>query len=465
MGSVAVTGTSTLTYNGGAAPSNAGTYAVSASFTSGDSNYADATGSGSLTIAKAGQTITFGALSGKNFGDPDFTVSATASSSLAVTFAASGNCSVAGSTVHITGAGSCTITASQSGGSNYNPAADVPQSFSIAKANQTITFGALAGKIFGDADFAVSATASSSLAVGFTATGNCSVAGSTVHITGAGSCTITASQPGDGNYNPAADVPQSFSIAKAGQTISFGALTAKTFGIPDFAVSATATSSLTVSFTATGNCTVAGPTVHLTSAGSCTITAAQAGNANFNAAASVPQSFVINPGDDFTIAPTLPSVTVMAGQSVTDHITITPNPLTLTALSFTCSGLPAKSACTFTPNPVLPGAAPTDVVMTITTTASTTAALERPRTLYASWLGFTSMGLIGVVVMGARKKGRKKAIILGAFALMVVLMAIGCGGKHTPVTTPGTPPGTSTITVTGSTTGFTHSTTFTLTVN
>jgi hypothetical protein len=176
---------------------------------------------------------------------------------------------------------------------------------------------------------------------------------------------------------------------------------------------------------------------------------------------------VINPGDDFTIIPTLPAVTVTAGQSVIDHITITPNPATLTALNFTCSGLPAKSSCTFAPNPVLPGSAPTDVVMTITTTASTTSALERPRTLYAAWLGLTSMGLIGVVVIGASKKGRKKAIILGALSLMVVLMAIGCGGhsQPTPVTVPGTPAGTSTVTVTGSTTGFTHSTTFTLTVN
>ena len=43
-------------------------------------------------------------------------------------------------------------------------------------------------------DFAVSATATSNLAVSFTATGSCAVTGSTVHLTGAGSCTITAHQ-------------------------------------------------------------------------------------------------------------------------------------------------------------------------------------------------------------------------------------------------------------------------------
>src|SRR6185295_17831794 len=127
-----------------------------------------------------------------------------------------GNCTITGSTVHITGIGSCTITAKQAGDTNYNPAADVPQSFSITKANQTITFGALGNKTFGDADFGVSATATSSLVVSFTASGICTITGgATVHLTGAGSCTIPAKQAGDTNYNPAPDVPQIFSIAKA----------------------------------------------------------------------------------------------------------------------------------------------------------------------------------------------------------------------------------------------------------
>ena len=84
-----------------------------------------------FTIAKGSQTISFAALADKTLGDPDFTVSATASSGLPVSFAATGNCTVSGSTVHLTAAGSCTITASQSGNVNYDAAADVPQSFNI----------------------------------------------------------------------------------------------------------------------------------------------------------------------------------------------------------------------------------------------------------------------------------------------------------------------------------------------
>src|SRR5205085_76453 len=125
---------------------------------------------------------------------------------------------MSGNTVTITGAGTVTIRASQAGDNNYNPAPPVDQSFTVVKATQTITFGALSNKTFGDPDFTVSATASSGLAVSFSASGQCTVSGNTVHLTGAGSCTITASQAGDSNYNAATNVPQTFSIAKAATT-------------------------------------------------------------------------------------------------------------------------------------------------------------------------------------------------------------------------------------------------------
>jgi hypothetical protein len=249
----------------------------------------------SLALAKACQTSTFGALAGKTFGDPDFAVSAAASSGLPASFSASGSCTVSAASVHITGVGSCTVTASQPGDLTYVPAPDVSHSFAIAKAGQSITFDALAGKTFGDADFAVNATASSGLAVAFAASGNCTVGGATVHLTGPGSCTVTASQSGNANYNPAPDASRTFAIAKTGQSITFGPLANKTYGDPGFSVSATASSGLAVSFAASGSCTVSAATVHLTGAGSCTITASQPGDANYNAAPDVSQIFSIAP--------------------------------------------------------------------------------------------------------------------------------------------------------------------------
>src|SRR6185295_10659872 len=194
------------------------------------------------------------------------------SSGLAVALAASGNCTVTSpspGTVHITGAGSCTITASQPGDANFNPAPNVAQGFTISKANQTISFAAIPNKTFGDPSFNVSPTASSGLTVSLASGGNCTAASTappgTVDLTGAGSCTITASQPGDANFNPATNVSQGFTISKASQTITFAAVSTKTFGDADFGVSPTASSGLAVALAASGNCTVTSPspgTVH-----------------------------------------------------------------------------------------------------------------------------------------------------------------------------------------------------------
>jgi hypothetical protein len=198
-----------------------GTHTMTATATDMAGNKSTATRT--YTVTKATQTITFGALADKTFGDANFTVSATGGNSgNPVTFAALGDCKVTGNTVQILGAGSCTITASQLGNGNYFAATDVSQTFEIAKANQAITFGALANKTFGDANFTVSATADSGLTVSFAAAGKCTIdANNAVTLTGAGSCTITASQAGDRNHFAATNVPRTFDIAKATPTIAW----------------------------------------------------------------------------------------------------------------------------------------------------------------------------------------------------------------------------------------------------
>src|SRR5437763_15289565 len=116
MGYAAITTTANVTR----APGQYTITAANGTLNSSDDSFSFA--GGTLTVTKANQTINFGALATKTYGGADFTVSATASSNLAVSFAASGNCTVTGNSVHLTGAGSCTITASQSGDANYNAA-------------------------------------------------------------------------------------------------------------------------------------------------------------------------------------------------------------------------------------------------------------------------------------------------------------------------------------------------------
>jgi ABC-type transport system substrate-binding protein len=242
---------------------------------------------------KTPQAITFGALPSRTFGERDFGVGASASSGLPVAFAASGNCVIAAATVHLTGAGSCTITAFQPGDTSYAPAPPVLQTFVVVKASQVIAFGPLADKTYGDAEFTVSASASSGLAVSFAATGSCSLASATLQVTSAGSCTVTASQPGDANYDAAPLVARTFAIARAPQTIAFAPLRARRYGDRDVTISANASSDLPVSFVAHGSCRVSRARVHLIAVGRCTITASQAGDGNYAAAPSVSRSFAV----------------------------------------------------------------------------------------------------------------------------------------------------------------------------
>ena len=105
-----------------------------------------------FSIGKADQQITFAAPADRKLGDADFDVIATASSNLTVGLAAAGNCTLNGSQVHLTGAGQCTVTASQDGNADYNAVTPVARTFAIGKADQQITFEALANKTVGDAD-------------------------------------------------------------------------------------------------------------------------------------------------------------------------------------------------------------------------------------------------------------------------------------------------------------------------
>ena len=111
------------------------------------------------------------------------------------------------------GTGTCSVKYDQAGDANYNAAPQVTETVNAQKASQTITFAPLPDRTYGDPDFTVSATASSGLAVSFGATGQCTVTGATVHLTGPGSCTITASQGGDSNYAAATDVSRTFQIS------------------------------------------------------------------------------------------------------------------------------------------------------------------------------------------------------------------------------------------------------------
>lgn len=171
----------------------------------------------SLTVL-SGQTITFGALSDKIISDTPPTLSATSTSGLTVAFtsATTGVCTVSGTSITFVGPGTCTINANQAGDATRAPAAQVSRSFAIAYLTQTISFDTLAGATLGVTSAPlIRGSASSGLGVSYSSAtpGVCMVSGTVISMMNPGTCTITASQAGNGTYSAAATVSQSFSIA------------------------------------------------------------------------------------------------------------------------------------------------------------------------------------------------------------------------------------------------------------
>jgi hypothetical protein len=278
---------------------------------------------GTVTVVPATQSITFNlAVSSVNFGSSALTLSATASSGLAVTFAGTaGICTVSGSTLSFVAAGTCTVTAAQTGNSNYCAAPAVARiitinstPLTITASSPTVTYGSAVPAItptysgFVSGDTSASLATSPTCATGYTTT------------SGVGSSPTTNCSGAVSNNYAINYVAGKVTINKALQTITLAPTpTSVTYGSSPITLTATATSGLPVTLTSTaGICAVSGTTLSTTGALTCTVTASQGGNANYSAASSVSR-----------------------------NITVAKAPLTITAPSFT---LPYHSAVpTITP--------------------------------------------------------------------------------------------------------------------
>ena len=90
----------------------------------------------------AGQTINFSPLPETTYGNPPFTISATASSGLPVSFSIlSGPATISSNTITITGVGAVTVQASQVGNSSYQPAPTVYQIFTVLPGTVGVSSG------------------------------------------------------------------------------------------------------------------------------------------------------------------------------------------------------------------------------------------------------------------------------------------------------------------------------------
>ena len=208
-------------------------------------------------------------------------------------------CTVSGTTVTYTAAGSCVIDANQAGNGKYADAPQVQRMITVSGIPQSISLTAPArGTVRGSGHVSATGGGSGNPVVLSVSPGVCTVSGTTVTYRAVGSCVIDANQAGNGKYADAPQVQRTIAVGKIPQSISF---TAPASGEVRSSANLWATgggSGNPVVFSVDpssgpGVCFVSGTTVTYAIPGSCVIDANQAGNATYAAAPQVQQAITV----------------------------------------------------------------------------------------------------------------------------------------------------------------------------
>ncbi|NVN95516.1 MAG: endonuclease [Bacteroidetes bacterium] len=247
------------------------------------------------------QTISFGTLAPVIYGNANFSLSATASSGLAVSYSSSNTsvATVSGSIVTIIGIGTTNITASQSGNTAFYPASNVTQALIVNTKALIISGATASNKVYNGTNTAtITGTLSGIVGsdiVNLNASGIFADINAGINIPVTSISTIT----GTDSYKYTLTQPTGLTanITQASQTITFGVLTNKTIYDSDFSPGATSPTSaintITYSSSNTSVATIISNQTHIVGAGTTIITASQAGNINYTAATDVSQTLTV----------------------------------------------------------------------------------------------------------------------------------------------------------------------------
>ncbi len=300
--SLSYTGTNGTSYQSTWPPTNAGTYAVTATVV--DANY-QGTLTETLTINKATQSpITLTNASTVRFGNTLQLVAVGGSSSGDMSYAVtSGACSVNSVTGVITpnNVGLCSVTATRAESMNYVATTSTPQSITVTPGIQTLAFSSFVPSMpVVNTTYDPTAMSTSGLTPTLTVTTGsgsvCNMVGGTITFVASGLCVITASQAGDSRWQTAANITQTIEVGKLSQAITFPQPALVSLGAPDFTLEAYSSSGLPLSYAVTQGtaCSITSSgIVSILSVGTCTIEASQAGNSRFALASSVARTITV----------------------------------------------------------------------------------------------------------------------------------------------------------------------------
>jgi sugar lactone lactonase YvrE len=248
--------------------------------------------------------------------------------------------------------GAYSVTITYPGNANYNSATSNTVTFTVTKATPTVTASVVSSPVPYGSIATVNVQVSCNSACGSvdykingsewgTAALNSSgffSAGRAAGEDAPGAYSVTISYTGNGNYNPATSNTATFTVTKAAQTITFTApATTVTYGVPPTTLSATASSSLPVTFSvSSGPANVSGSTLAITGAGTIVVAANQPGNANYSPAASVSYTIVVNQAPLISIS-NIPSSATYGGSFTATY-------------SYSGSGSPTESVSSISPS-------------------------------------------------------------------------------------------------------------------
>ena len=215
--------------------STVGSYAITAALgTLSAANYDFSFSPGTLTLTQAPLTVTADTKS-RVYGDADPTFSATitgfVNSETSSVVSGAASFSTTATSTSVVGTYPITPTVGTLTATNYAFTTFNNGVLTVGQVSQTITFGALSDKTYGDASFNVSATASSGLSPSFTiVSGPATISGSTITLTGTGTVVVSANQNGNDNYAAATTVEQRFTVGRNTPTIIWATPKAITYG-------------------------------------------------------------------------------------------------------------------------------------------------------------------------------------------------------------------------------------------
>jgi Domain of unknown function (DUF4214)/Bacterial Ig-like domain (group 3) len=194
-----------------------GSHLLSAAYGGDRTNLASVSQAIALLVDPAPQTISMATPADRPYSVMPFSLVATASSGLMVTFASRTPqvCSVSGASLTLLRAGSCTIAANQAGNSVFNPASERLVTFSITKASQSVVFNPARTHLLDQGSLALIVSSSSGLPVTLSSVSAavCRITGLAMIPLATGPCIIIAEQMGDDRFEAAARVSATIEIS------------------------------------------------------------------------------------------------------------------------------------------------------------------------------------------------------------------------------------------------------------